>query len=123
MRKTFNVKPINEIELVFQGGYKLILRFDTLATYHMTTEFDLQDLMDNPSITEICAMVIYSGSVENNKDMTVEKARELVCQMDLETIMAIVKEFEASMGVADKEIQKKTMEDFIRTLSLKRQKR
>lgn len=124
MKKTYNVKPINEIELVFEDKYKLDLRFDARATYHMTTEFDLEVLVNNPSVSEMCAIIVYSASVENNKDMTIEKARELVCEMDLETITNIVLEFEKSSGVSNdeqmKELQKKTMEEFVLNLYKKK---
>lgn len=120
MKKTYNVKPIDEITLAFQDGYNLILRFDAMATYRLTTEFSLDDMIENPSMTEMCAMVVYSASVENNKDITLDKARELVCQMDLETITNIVMDFEESTGIQKnenlKELQKKTMENFILNL-------
>lgn len=120
MKKTYNVKPIDEITLAFQDGYNLILRFDAMATYRLTTEFSLDDMIENPSMTEMCAMVVYSASVENNKDITLDNARELVCQMDLETITNIVMDFEESTGIQKnenlKELQKKTMENFILNL-------
>lgn len=120
MKKTYNVKPIDEITINFADGFALTLRFDTLATYHMTTDFDLADLITNPSVSEMCAMIIYSASVENTKDMTIEKARELVCEMDLETIMGIIMDFEEATGVKKNEMmkdyQKKTMEQFVQNL-------
>lgn len=124
MKKTYNVKPPTEIELVFEDGYKIDLRFDARATYHLTTDFSLNDLVENPSITEMCAIIIYCASVENNKDMTVDKARELVCTMDIETITSIILDFEESSGVSKKEqlkeLQKKTMENFVLNLYKKK---
>lgn len=127
MKKTYNVKPIDEITLAFQDGFKLILRFNALATYRLTTEFSLEDMIAKPSMAEMCAMIIYSASVDDNKDMSIDKARELVCQMDTETITNIVMDFEESTGVQKnenfKELQKKTMENFILNLYNKKQVR
>lgn len=124
MKKTYNVKPITEIELVFEDGSKIDLSFDARATYHLTTDFSLKDIANNPSIPEFCAMILYSASVENNKDITIDKARELVSQMDLETITNIVLDFQEASGVSKneqmKELQKKTMENFISNLSKKK---
>lgn len=124
MKKTYNVRPITEIELVFQDGYKINLSFDARATYHLTTDFSLEDMAKNPSTPEFCAMIIYSSSVEDFKDMTIDKARELVCQMDMETIINIVLDFQEASGVSKneqmKELQKKTMENFISNLSRKK---
>ena len=124
MKKTYNVKPITEIELVFEDGYKIDLSFDARATYHLTTDFNINELADNLSIPEFCAMIMYSSSVENNKDMTIDKARELVCQMDMETINNIILDYQEASGVSKneqmKELQKKTMENFILNLYRKK---
>lgn len=125
MKKTYNVKPATEIELRFLDGKVLTVIFNAKAMYHFNDfENGIQSLTDDVSQPEICAKLLYVGSVENNPDMTLEKARELVCQLDIETISNIIVDFQESMGSiqndAFKELQKKTMMEFVSGLMSKK---
>lgn len=121
MKKTYNVKPATEIELVFQDGKTIKVVFDARAMYHFNDfENGIQSLADDVSQPEVCAKLLYVGCVENSKDMSIEKARELVCQLDIETISNVIIDFQESMGVIQnemfKEAQKKTMEEYVMKL-------
>jgi hypothetical protein len=123
MKKTFNVKPPTEIELVFESGESLNIVFNAKALFHLSNDFEngIKALTDDTSHPEICAKLIYAGSVEQHKGMTLEKAREITCQLDLETINGIILEFQDSMGVMKNEklleFQKKAMAEFLMNLS------
>lgn len=124
MKKTYNVKPDTELDIVFRDGKKLNVVFNAKAMYHFNDfENGIKSLAEDVSQPEICAKLLYIGSVENNKDMTIEKARELVCQLDIGTISNIIVDFQESMGTIQnetfKELQKKTMMEFVTNLMQK----
>lgn len=124
MKKTYNVKPDTELDIVFRDGKKLNVVFNAKAMYHFNDfENGIKSLAEDVSQPEVCAKLLYIGSVENNKDMTIEKARELVCQLDIGTISNIIVDFQESMGTiqneAFKELQKKTMMEFVTNLMQK----
>jgi hypothetical protein len=126
MKKTFNVKPPTEIELIFENGENISIIFNARALFHLTNDFEngIKALTDDVSQPEICAKLIYAGSVEQRNDMTLEKAREITCNLDIETINGIILEFQESMGIAKnemvKEFQKKAMAEFLTNLSKQR---
>lgn len=113
MNKKYTVKPIDTITLEFEDGKNVVLRFDTKSMYHLSTEFDMKEMLSNPSVTEVCSAIIYSASVEQTEDMSIEKAREITSQLSLDVIVNIIKDFEESLGVNSKEEQKKTMQEFL----------
>ncbi len=114
MRKVIECKPVSEVELRFNGGESIILRFDVEALMTLQeTEGDLgAALKKSPS--EMCASILYAGAVGKNEGMTKEKARELVCQMSIETINAIIEEFTESFGKGgNEEYTKKILAQFL----------
>lgn len=111
MKKVINVKPLNEIELQFEDGKSLTLKFDCEALLRFN---DIaKDFYKDKSIPEICAKVVYIGA----KTITLEEARAIVANLDPGSIMEIVSEFNESMGVslkgAQKEYAKKLMAQFL----------
>ena len=113
MNKKYTVKPIDTITLEFEDGKNVVLRFDTKSMYHLSAEFDMKEMLSNPSVTEVCAAIIYSASVEQTEDMSIEKAREITSQLSLDVVVNIIKDFEESLGADVKEAQKKTMQEFL----------
>lgn len=113
MKKIISCKPVDDIELQFNGGESILLRFDVESLMHLQEiEGNLNELFKMP-IPEMCALVIYAGAVAHNEGMTKEKAREMVCGMSIDTINAILEEFGASMGQNNSEYGKKLMAQFL----------
>lgn len=108
MRKVIECKPVSEVELRFNGGESILLRFDVEALITLQEiEGDLKAAMKK-SPAELCVSILYAGAVGHNEGMTKERARELVCQMGIETITAIIDEFTESLGAGgNEETQKK----------------
>lgn len=111
MKKVINVKPLNEIELQFEDGKSLTLKFDCEA---LTRFNDIaKDFYKNKSIPEMCAKVIYIGA----KTITLEEARAIVANLDISSIIEIINEFNESMGVSLDEVKgehaKKLMAQFL----------
>lgn len=120
MKKRFAIEPVPEIELAFPDGETITVVFNATAFIHMNDdvfENGVDDLLTETSAPELCAKLIYVGSVERTPDMTLEKARSIVSTMSLEVMMSIINEFNASVSKENnrelKEIQKKTMLDFL----------
>jgi hypothetical protein len=117
MRKKINVKPVNELELVFEDGKSLILKFDMEALLHFNDV--AEGLFQDISIPEICAKVIYIGGANYNDGFDLKEARKIVSNLDPETITVIINEFTANMNIemneVQKELSKKLMEQFLST--------
>lgn len=117
MKKTINVRPITEIELVFEDGKSLQLKYDVKALLFFNDVAD--GLFQDPSIPEICAKVVYIGAASNTEGFTIEEARTIVSNLDPETITVIIDEFTKGMGLqsneVSKELQKKLMDRFLLT--------
>ena len=113
MKKTIQCKPVDEIDLVFESGEVITLRFDTESwMYLQEIQIDLSEVFEGKfSITEQCAMVIYAGS---HGSVELEKARQLVSNLNLATIQEIINEFGGSYGkeISDDQI-KKVMAQFL----------
>jgi hypothetical protein len=118
MKKIIKVQPISEIELEFDNEKSLYIRFDMEALLR----FDdipggLTSFIADTSVAERCAKVIYIGAVNSNPGFTLEKAREIVVNMDPNSVMEVLIEFGNSMGTTNnemiKELQKKTMMEFL----------
>jgi len=107
MKKIINVKPITELELQFEDGKSLTLRFDVEALMHFN-EMDggMSAFIGEKSMSEICAQIIFVGGASNNQDLDINEARKIVSNMDIGTITAIINEFTEGMGTAQSEVQK-----------------
>lgn len=118
MKKIINVKPVTELELQFESGETLSLRFDVKAISNFNEiEGGINDFLKEMSMPEMCAKVIYIAGVSNNSELTLERARVITSNLDPMTITEIMTEFNISMGSGknevQKEIQKKLMEQFL----------
>lgn len=116
-RKKISCKPTPEIELEFEGGESILLRFDISALMVIQEmEGGLNNLMSK-SIPEICAAVMYGAGKEHNENFTLEKAREIVSNLSVSVISEIYQEFSDAMYTADKEqrdeMAKKAMAQYL----------
>ncbi|WP_312373014.1 hypothetical protein [Lachnoclostridium sp.] len=118
MKKTYAVKPKTEIQLQFEDGKNLNITFDAAAVYHLINDFEdgLNESL-NTNYTELCARIIYAGSVEHEQEMSIEKARMIVSNLDIETLTDLINDFTDSLGKEKKaeivEYQKKSMTEFV----------
>lgn len=116
MKKVYAVKPKTEIELQFENGKSIVIVFDARAVAHFTEFGGLETLADTSNYVDICSMIIYAGAVENNNDFTMDNAKTIVSQLDMDTIINIINDFTDSIGTAKKEeiqqMQKKQMSQF-----------
>jgi hypothetical protein len=121
MRKTINVKEPTELELKFEDGKSLILKFDmeALSNFYEMPE-GLNGFIHEESMVERCAMIVYISGLAQDNELTMEKSRAIVANMDPASITDVVTEFMLSMGGSNneliKELQKKTMQEFLQKL-------
>lgn len=115
MRKTYNIEPIDDICLKYKGN-EIIVRFDAAFIFRFQKEYKIENTLDDLSPTDLCANLIYCAS----KDITLDLAKEIVCQMDVPTLNGIIEDFRKSVGVVNneelKELQKKTMQQYVTKL-------
>lgn len=105
MRKKIMCKPATELELEFGGGESLYMKFDVKALMHLSEAMDINDIKTGENIPEICANIVYASSCEYSEDMTQDKARFIVSNMDIDTVIAIIQEFSESVGVIGNELK------------------
>lgn len=123
MKKKIACKEVEEIELEFANGEIIPLRFDASAAIALNDiEGGLNAIVQKGvSITDMCARIIYAGSVSSNKEMSYEKARAIVSNLSLITITEIINVFNESMGITSSEeqleLQKKTMAQFLQKIA------
>lgn len=116
-RKVISCKPTPEIELAFEGGESILLRFDISALMAIQ-EMDggLNNLMSK-SIPEMCAVIMYGSGKEHNENFTLEKAREIVSNLSVSAISEIYEGFTDAMYATDKEqkedLAKKAMAQYL----------
>ena len=114
MRKQINVKEPLELELVFNNK-NVLLVFNNKAFMNLTqSQEELMDFVSNINIPEICAKIIQASAVP---ELSIDEAREITVNLDNETIMEIVNDFNESTGIqkneVTKELQKKLMMQFL----------
>ena len=118
MKKTFNVKPVTEIELKFENGESLDIVFDIEAISNFTDlDGGLTTFINEDKLPERCAKIIYIGAKARRQEFTLEEARILVSNMDTVTITDIMNEFNESMGASkngvQSELTKKLMAQYL----------
>ena len=107
-KKVMTCKAAPEIELQFDGGEIILLRFDIRCLVNMQeVEGGLQEFMKK-GIAEMAAAIVYAAGKDINDDYNEEKAREIVSNMSILNITEIVKTFEESIGTtgSDEETKK-----------------
>lgn len=120
-RKVIACKPTPEIELEFEGGESILLRFDIRALMVIQEmEGGLNNLM-NKSVSEICAVIMYGAGKEHNENFTLEKAREIISNLSVSVMTEIYDEFTSAMVANSKqekeELAKKLMAQYLDRIS------
>jgi hypothetical protein len=121
MKKTFSVKPVNEVELRFEDGKSIILMFDVNSLMNFS-EIDggINSILKEKSISELCAKIIFAAGAHYNEGFDLQEARRIVSELDIQTVTDIINEFNQSVGVTQNEVQtelqKKLMAQFLTNL-------
>lgn len=121
MKKIVNVKEATELELQFQDGKIINLRFDVSSLLNFNNlDGGLENFFKDASIPEMCAKIVYITGANHNDGLTIDESRKIVSNMDPLTITEIINEFSESMGMAKNELQgelqKKLMTQFLAAL-------
>lgn len=113
-KKTMTCKAAPEIELQFDGGEAILLRFDIRCLLALQeSEGGLTELTKK-GIAETAAKIIYAAGKDINENYDESKAREIVSNMSIENIMEIANTFSESIGnYAEDEKTKKLMAQFL----------
>jgi len=120
MKKIIACRPVNEIELVLQGGESVSLRFDIEALMEFNNlDGGLVSLLEKDlSLTDMCIKIVYTSA---HGSLDIEKAKEIVSNLSPLTITEIINEFNESMGATNKEMNgdfaKKMMAQFLQKIS------
>lgn len=97
-KKVMTCKAAPEIELQFDGGETILLRFDIRCLVNMQeVEGGLKEFLKK-GIAEMAATIVYAAGKDINDDFDEKKAREIVSNMSILNITEIVKTFEESIG-------------------------
>lgn len=118
MKKKINVKPITELELCFDDGKSIELKFSTEATLRLQEIEGGYGAFIKSTPSEMCARVIFSSCTDD--EMTLEQARVITSNFSPSTVSDILSEYtETNISSNDggqKELQKKLMEQFLNSL-------
>lgn len=101
-KKIMACKEAPEIELQFEGGEAILLRFDIRCLTNLQ-ELDggLQDFIKK-NVAEMAAVLIYAAGKDINENFDELKAREIISNMAINSITEIVETFQESIGLEDK---------------------
>lgn len=113
-KKTMVCKTAPEIELCFDGGEAILLRFDIRCLLALQ-ELDggLTEFVKK-GIAETAVMIVYAAGKDINENFDEAKARAIVSNMNLENIIEIANTFSESMGsYAEDENTKKLIAQFL----------
>ena len=113
-KKIMTCKAAPEIELCFDGGEAILLRFDIRCLSNIQ-ELDggLTGFLKK-GIAEMAASIVYAAGKDINEDFDENKARELIANMSIDNITEIVKTFEESVGSISEEETKKLIAQLLK---------
>ena len=117
-KKIMTCKAAPEIELCFDGGEAILLRFDIRCLSNIQ-ELDggLAGFLKK-GIAEMAASIVYAAGKDINEDFDENKARELIANMSIDNITEIVKTFEESVGSSSEEETKKLIAQLLKNWRL-----
>lgn len=108
-RKVMTCKAAPEIELCFDGGETVLLRFDIRCLSNIQEFEGGLAAFVKQGVAEIAASIVYAAGKDINEGFELLKAREIVSNMSIENITEIIKTFEGSIGSGngnDEEVKK-----------------
>ena len=114
-KKIITCKAAPELELQFDGGVSILLRFDVNCLVNIQELGDGMKEFLSKNFAEMAAAIIYAAGKDLNPELDEDKAREIVSNMSVENITEIVDMFQSSIGGAkgNDEIAKKLMAQFL----------
>lgn len=107
-KKIMTCKAAPEIELQFDGGESVLLRFDIRCLAAIQElEGGLKDFLNNP-LPEMAAIIVYGAGKDINENFDEQKARGIVSGMSIQNITDIINTFQESVGqnASDEESKK-----------------
>ena len=108
-KKIMTCKAAPEIELQFEGGEEILLRFDIRCLSNIQeTEGGLAEFIKQ-GVAEMAAAIVYAAGKDINDDFDKEKARAIISNMSIENITEIIKTFEESVGSTGNEEEAKKL--------------
>ena len=114
-KKIMTCKAAPEIELQFDGGVSILLRFDIRCLVNIQElEGGMQDFLKK-NFAEMAATLVYAAGKDINDGLDEDKAREIASNMSVDNITEIIDIFQSSIGGAkgNDEIAKKLMAQFL----------
>ena len=109
--KTINVLPVEELVIKFKDGKTYKASFNMLAVGYMQQTLLSKDVEDI-SVMEFGAVVLYGTIKANEPDFTLDEARALALAMRPADLNDIIREYMDSMG-ADNELAKESQKKVI----------
>lgn len=100
-KKIMTCKAAPEIELQFDGGDSILLRFDIKClTNIQELEGGLQEFVKK-NVTEMAVALVYAAGKDNNNNFDEQKACGIIANMSIENITEIINTFQESIGMTD----------------------
>lgn len=114
-KRIMTCKAAPEIELQFDGGEVILLRFDIRCLSNIQ---ELEGGMEGflkKTFTEMAAAILYAAGKDLNDGLDELKARELISKMAIENIVELIEIFQESVGAkgGNDEVAKKLMAQFL----------
>lgn len=97
-KKIMTCKAAPEIELCFDGGESILLRFDIRCLCNLQELEGGLAAFVKKGTAEVAASIVYAAGKDINDDYSMEKARAITSGMSLDNIVEIIKTFEESIG-------------------------
>lgn len=97
-KKIMTCKAAPEIELQFDGGVFVLLRFDIRCLVNIQELEGGLKAFVKKGVAEMAAGIVYAAGKDINEDFDEKKANAIVSEMSLENVLEIVKTFEESIG-------------------------
>ncbi len=114
-KKIMTCKSAPEIELQFDGGDTVLLRFDIRCLSNIQELEGGLNAFFKMSFSEMAATIIYAAGKDINENFDELKAREIVSNLKIENITEIMDTFQESVGnkESNNELAKKMMAQFL----------
>ena len=114
-KKIMTCKSAPEIELQFDGGDTVLLRFDIRCLANIQELEGGLNTFFKMSVSEMAATLIYAAGKDINENFDKLKAMEIVSNMTIENITDIMETFHESVGNKENnnELVKKMMAQFL----------
>lgn len=114
-KKTMVCKTAPEIELCFDGGEAILLRFDIRCLANIQELEGGLPAFIKKGVADMAASIVYAAGKDINDDFDENKARSLIANMSIDNITEIVKTFEESVGSkVDDETTKKLIAQLLK---------